>query len=346
MQDAPGLPPPCGGAEIILRYDLAITKRGLDYTLKALMKSVGYAAIAYEHGIGYADGIISITSATLKSVTSSAPYQKALEVLSNPGVFVETYGRLSRFARNLDWSNINPIRYIYAGTRGIPRFLDEAKRVWETIPRAIRAAGPEATARYLARTDWSHIYPYSLGGSNDALNGIFEDRYYNRARGSAIMTPRELAAAQSALQSKALRVTLHQATQGALRGGVLSAGFLAAVAVMELGLQWQKGEITKETFYLELGETIGAAGVTGAAISGLVTAMALTFPPLIPVITVISVPLAIVGFSLLTSRLIEAGKGWYEVLMREGPLEPQAFQHWMASYYWGSKDRVAMVLVP
>ena len=306
----------------------------------AIEFGINYAAIAYEWGRPYAKGIIDVSGATLDSVTSSAAYQKTLDVVTNPAIFVDTYGRLSRFSRNLDWSRVNPIPFLIRGTRGVPRSLEAAKGVWETVPRAIRAAGPEATARFLASRDWSHIYPYSLGGSNDALNGIFEDRSLNRARGNAIMKPSELRAAQAALQSNALQVTLQQAAQGALRGGVVSAAVLATVAVLELGLQYQQGEITAEEMYLELGKTIGAAGLAGAAISGLVTAMALAFPPLIPVITVISVPLAIVGFSVLGSRLVEAGKGWYEVFLEESPLKPAAFLYWLARRYESVREIV------
>jgi len=299
----------------------------------AVELGINYAAIAYEHGRGYANGMIRVSTATLDSVTSSAPYKRTLDVLSNPGIFIDAYGRLSRYTRNLDWSKVNPIRYIYAGTRGVPRSLDEAKAVWETIPRAIRAAGPETTARYLAGKDWSHVYPYSLGGSNDPRNGIFEDRSLNRARGNATMKPHEFRAAQAVLRSNALQVTLHQTAQGALKGGTISAAVLATVAVLELGLQYQQGEITAEEMYLEFGKTVGAAGVTGAAISGLVTAMALAFPAIIPVVTVISVPLAIVGFSVLGSRLIRAGKGWYEVFIEESPLKPAALRYWLVRRY-------------
>ena len=169
------------------------------------------------------------------------------------------------------------------------------------------------------------------------------------------MKPSEFRAAQAALQSNALHATLQQAAQGALRGGAISAAVLATVAVLELGLKLQKGEITKETFYLELGKTIGAAGIAGAAVSGLVTAMALTFPPLIPVVTVISVPLAIVGFSVLGSRLVRAGKGWYEVFLNvdEPKLKPAALLYWLVRRYESvreiirsSRDQVGPPLLP
>ena len=45
--------------------------------------------------------------------------------------------------------------------------------------------------------------------------------------------------------------------------------------------------------------------------------------------------LAIVGFSLLTPRLIEAGKGWYEVFLKEAPLKLAALRHWFARRYEG-----------
>lgn len=121
------------------------------------------------------------------------------------------------------------------------------------------------------------------------------------------MTPSEYRAAQAVLRSNALQVTLQQTAQGALRGGTISAAVLAAVAVLELGLQWQKGEITKETFYLELGKTIGAAGITDAAVSGLVTAMALSFPAIIPVATVI---VGTLDDCQLLGAGEQTGKGW------------------------------------
>ena len=36
---------------------------------------------------------------------------------------------LTGFAENLDWSTIDPTRYLYAGTRGVSRSLEEARLV-------------------------------------------------------------------------------------------------------------------------------------------------------------------------------------------------------------------------
>ena len=51
---------------------------------------------------------------------------------------------LSNFAFNLNWANVDPAKFLYAGTRGISRGISEAHLVWQTIPESLRAAGPEA----------------------------------------------------------------------------------------------------------------------------------------------------------------------------------------------------------
>lgn len=310
---------------------LGITKEEGD-VFKEL--DVNYSAVAYEQGKEYADAISAVSITVLPSVRSSAAYQKALEAVSNPTIFMDTHRHLSRFGSNLDWERVDDrAPYLFRGTRGVPRTLEAAKGVWEKIPRATRGAGPEATARYLNPRDWSHIYPHNWGGSNDPRNGFFEDRSINRARGAAIVTQSEITAAQIASQSEAFQVTLQQAAKNALKTGVASGLVLATVAVLEYGLQYQKGEITLKEMQLEIAKVTGISVGIGAGISGLVTAMALSFPAIIPVVTVISVPLAIVGFSLLTPRLIEAGKGWYEVFLEKSPLKPAALRYWFARRY-------------
>ncbi len=293
----------------------------------------------------YSDALIAITVAATDSVVSSTGYQKAVVVVSNPTVFLEAYGRLSRYASNLDWSKVDPTKYIYAGTRGVGRSMEAAMTVWESIPAQIRAQGPVAVAKYLADKDWSHIYPYSLGGSDAPSNGIFEDAGTNRARGSAVMTPDELKTAQIVLQSDAFHVTLAQAVNNALRGGVMSAAILGVVAVLQHGLDYQHGLITETELYSLIGTTIAAAGLTGAAVGGLVTAVALSFPVMIPVIATISVPLAVIGFAALGAQLVNVGKGWYEVYLEKMPLQLPAFHYWLYSYAVSAKDKV-LGLIP
>ena len=192
-----------------------------------------------------------------------------------------------------------------------------AQRIWETIPRQIRASGPEATARYLTDKDWSHIQAHSRGGSNAVSNGIFESASLNRARGNTRMIAQEIKAAQSALQTHAFHATLLESARNAMKGAVTAAVIIAVVAVLEYGLQYQKGEITEDEMYMAIGKAIVMAGISGAAVSALVTAMALTFPAIMPVLTAISVPLMVIGFSVMGAKLVTLGKGWYEVYVRK-----------------------------
>ncbi|MYD42344.1 MAG: hypothetical protein F4W90_00460 [Gammaproteobacteria bacterium] len=59
---------------------------------------------------------------------------------SGLGIAAQT---LTKFAENLDWSTIDPTKYLYAGTRGISRGMDQAMLVWESIPEPLRALDPE-----------------------------------------------------------------------------------------------------------------------------------------------------------------------------------------------------------
>ena len=123
------------------------------------------------------------------------------------GVANET---LTGFAENLDWSTIDPTRYLYAGTRGVNRGLDEARLVWESIPEQLRALGPEEVAKRLDGFDWSHIVPHIKGGGNQAANGIFEIAGLNRSRGAEQMTGAEIEAAARVLSEAAFTAALEK----------------------------------------------------------------------------------------------------------------------------------------
>ena len=299
--------------------------------------------VGINKGEQYADVVAMSALAVAEAIRSSASYQKAIEILQNPGAFSSAYGHLSRFRNNLDWSNpsIDYRKFLYAGTRGVSRGMEEARRVWETIPAAIRARGPEATAGALKGKHWSHIQAHSMGGSNAASNGIFEKAFPNQSRHDARMTPREINAAQSVLQSHAFHATLLESAKNAMKGGVTAAAIMSVVAVLEYGLEYQKGEITEDEMYRAIGKAIAMAGLGGAAVAGLVTAMALSFPAIMPVLTAISVPLMVIGFSVIGARLVTLGKGWYEVYVSEQPLKPIALQYWMARQYEQVKDKTA-----
>ena len=268
--------------------------------------------------------------AVSEKVSTTASFQKMLAVVRNPAPFWDAHGHLSRFSSNLDWANVDPTKYLYAGTRGASRGLVEAQRVWETIPEPIRAAGPEATAKCLEGKDWSHIRPYSEGGSHSASNGVFENASLNRARGNVRMTPGEVEAAHQVLKSDAFHATLLETAKCARKGALTAAAIAAVMAVLEYGLQYQRREITEGELYRAIGKSILAAGISGAAVSGLLAAMAMAFPATVPVISSLLIRLMVIGFSVLGLRLARVGKGWYEVYLSEQPLRPLALQYWLA----------------
>lgn len=239
-------------------------------------------------------------------------------------------GQMAEIGRNLDFSTLDPTKYIQAGMRGEYRTIAEATKVWEAIPETIRAAGPDATMDFLLGKDWSHIVPYSQGGSENAANGIWEHYALNRSRGAEVMTPQELAAAQSALQSGAVQAALTEAAKASMNGALISAAVVAVLSVLEYGLAYQRGEISEESMYRKTGEAIAKAGIAGAAVTGLVVFVALTFPPFAAFLTFIAPVLMVLGFAALGYKLVTVGKGWYGVWVNEQPLKPLALHYWLA----------------
>ena len=284
------------------------------------------------YGAPVITGVTAGALAVSEKVRATDPYQKMLEVMRDPTPFWVAYGHLSRFAENLDWTSVDPTKYLDAGTRGASRGLVEAQRVWETIPEQIRAAGPQTTAKFLEGKDWSHIQAYSEGGSHLASNGVFEDASINRARGSARMTPEELEAAELVLQREAFHATLLETATSAMEGALTAAAIAGAVAVLEYGLLYQKGEISEHELYRGIGKAVLVAGISGAAISGLIVAMTMPFPAMIPIVSALLVPLMVIGFSVLGMRLVRVGKGWYEVYKSEQPIRPLALQYWLVGH--------------
>ena len=103
--------------------------------------------------------------------------------------------------------------------------------------RAIRMAGPEALQGLRRERDWSHIVPWSKGGSNSASNGIFEESSFNQARSAEMMTSEEFALAQQALDSEAFRHAVTQAASVMVTAALVAAVVEGVFAVMDEGLQ-------------------------------------------------------------------------------------------------------------
>ena len=251
---------------------------------------------------------------------------------------------LSEFGAGLDWSSVDPTKYLYAGTRGESRGMLEAQRVWETIPEQIRMGGPEATADYLADKDWSHVVAHSEGGSNAASNGLWETSSLNRARGAERMTAPEIEAATRLAESEAFRASLQKMADSAVTGGLAAGAVAAVLAITEEALRYQGSEIDEAEMWYAIGLRIAKSAAAGAAVAGLVTAVAVAFPALLKVLGWLVVPLAVLGFSVYGKRLAEAGAGWYEVWKRQQPLRPLAVQCWLGEL--GDKLASAYAALP
>ena len=138
-----------------------------------------------------------------------------------------------------------------AGTRGRCRTWIEALRVFRsTIPPGVRAAGPSTVSSFLCGKDWSHIIPRSMGGTDLASNGRWEPAKVNRLRGATPMTPGEIAAADRAAASAGLRARVRTLAGRAVRGSAIGAVVVGTLAVVNHGLDLQRGWITEAEFGL------------------------------------------------------------------------------------------------
>ena len=260
---------------------------------------------------------VTVDAGAVRAVVDKADSLFRAGVSGATGGVSVAHEALADYAHSLDWSNIVPTEYVAkfvtAGTRGIDRSLEEARVVWETLPEQLRALGPEEVAERLNGFDWSHIVPHSKGGGNEASNGIFELAGLNRSRGAAEMTGAELQAAQDVLSQTAFEAVLEEAASQALSGAMVGAAISCVVSCLEVGLKYQRGEITKEEMYEHLGRAVAKSAGVGAAVSGLMAVVALAFPPLIPIAAPVMAPLAILGFCAVGGRVVRLSKGWYEL---------------------------------
>ncbi len=229
------------------------------------------------------------------------------------GSFV-AHKALLDFAANLNWATVDPSKYLSAGTRGISRGMEAAHDVWQSLPQTLRATGPEAVAEHLAGLDWSHIVPFSKGGTSEASNGIFERAGLNRKRGAREMTAKEIQAAQHVLEGKAFSAALSATAARMFTGAAVAAACGCVFATLEHGLKWQQGQIGREEMLRRIAGETGKSAGTGAAVSGLMVAVALAFPPIIPLAAPLMLPPAVMGFCVTGRKAVRLGVGWYEVL--------------------------------
>ena len=172
-----------------------------------------------------------------------------------------------------------------AGTRGRCRTWIEALRVFRsTIPPDVRAGGPSTVSGFLRGKDWSHIIPRSMGGGDLASNGRWEPAAVNRLRGARPMTPSEIAAADRAAASAGLRARVRTLAGRGVRGGAIGAVVIGTLAVLNHGLDLQRGRITEEEFWSLVTDVVARDAAVGVAVGALAGVAAVEFPILAPVL--------------------------------------------------------------
>lgn len=104
-------------------------------------------------------------------------------------------------------------------------------------------------------------------------------------------------------------------------GGRLGALVGAFFAIMEYGLQYQEGVISrKELFKSIVQATLIEVGVA-ILITGLITGMALMLPSLASLLLIVARPLAIVGLLFLSHQFLSLNEDWWAYRDEQGVLK-------------------------
>ena len=218
------------------------------------------------------------------------------------------------YVSNQDWISVtDPTKFLYAGTRGTSRGFEEARLVWESIPEQLRALGPEEVAKRLDGFDWSHIVARSKGGGDEAANGIFEIANLNRSRGAEQMTAAEIEAASKVLTETAFKAALEDVAKTMLGAALAGGAISCVISVLEFGLEYQRGDITREEMYRRIGNDVAKSAAVSSAVSGIIAVVALAFPALIPLAAPLMMPLAALAICVVGGKVVRLGKGWYEL---------------------------------
>ena len=200
----------------------------------------------------------------------------------------------------------------YRRAGGAYRDIPGAEAIWKTIPENIRLSGPAALRQFHGDRDWSHFIPRSVGGSDSANSGIFENAIINRARGAATMSAEEISLATKALNSADVRYAVTLAARSVVAGGLAVTVAEGVFAVMDYGLQYYDGEINRAELYVQVWERLIAAGFAAVAIVGIVMGLAILFPALLSVLGALALPLAVVNFILIGHRFYTLATEWVE----------------------------------
>ncbi|MGM3305057.1 hypothetical protein ACSQ6I_03570 [Anabaena sp. WFMT] len=196
-------------------------------------------------------------------------------------------------------------KFARAGVRNGMRDIQEAAKVFETIPAQIRAQGSEAIREFCKDKDWSHIQAHVNGGGSEATNGIFEHFRINRARGGVDMTPEELAVAQQVLADAAFKAAVAEVVGAVLKGAVAAAAIELVFSILENSLLCVEGKITQQELVQKVAIATTKAGIAGGVITGILLTICMIFPPIAALLGAAAIPLAVAGIGFMGVRAWE-----------------------------------------
>ncbi|MFM9264972.1 hypothetical protein [Tychonema sp. BBK16] len=213
-----------------------------------------------------------------------------------------------KVAHNIRFENL-PIqlqfKFARAGVRDGMRNVQEAAKVFESIPAQIRAQGPEAIRNFCQDKDWSHIQAHVNGGGSEAANGIFEHFRVNRARGGVDMTAAELAVAKQVLADAAFKAAVAEIVGAALKGAIAAAVIELVFSILENSLLCAEGKITQSELVEKVATATAQAGIAGGVITAILLTLCMIFPPIAALLGATTIPLAIAGIGFMGIRAWE-----------------------------------------
>ena len=213
-----------------------------------------------------------------------------------------------KVAHNIRFENLPTtlqFKFARAGVRDGIRNVQEAAKVFESIPAQIRAQGPEAIRNFCQDKDWSHIQAHVNGGGSEAANGIFEHFRVNRVRGGVDMTAAELAVAKQVLADAAFKAAVAEVVGAAMKGAIAAAVIELVFSILENSLLCVEGKITQSELVEQVATSTAKAGIAGGVITAILLTLCMIFPPIAALLGATTMPLAIAGIGFMGIRAWE-----------------------------------------
>ncbi|WP_449418429.1 hypothetical protein [Phormidium nigroviride] len=213
-----------------------------------------------------------------------------------------------KVAQNIRFENLPTqlqFKFARAGMRDGMRNVQEAAKVFESIPAQIRAQGPEAIRNFCQDKDWSHIQAYVNGGGNEAANGIFEYFWVNRERGGVDMTAEELAVAKKVLADAAFKAAVVEIVGATIKGAIAAAVIELVFSILENSLLCVEGKITQSELVQQVATATAKAGIAGGVMTGILLTICMIFPPIAALLGAAAMPLAVAGIGFMGIRAWE-----------------------------------------